>query len=43
MDKSNSIGWQRLIVITAIGTGAVILADRLGIVNAIAERINGGR
>lgn len=33
------IGWQRLIVITAIGTTAVITADKLGIVNAIAKRI----
>jgi len=38
-----SIGWQRLIVITAIGTGAVIIADKLGIVNAVARRIDGTR
>lgn len=38
MDKGD-VGWKRLIVITAIGTTAVIVADKLGIVNAIAKRI----
>ena len=42
MGKSNSVGWKRLIIITAIGTTAVIIADKLGIVNALAERISYG-
>lgn len=39
---ASAIGWQRLIVVTAIGAAAVIIADKLGIVQYLAERIDGG-
>ena len=33
------IGWQRLIIVTAIATAAAIAADRFGIVDWIYGRV----
>jgi hypothetical protein len=41
MDKG-TIGWQRLIVVTAIATTAAILADRFGLVNKIMDMMQRG-
>jgi len=43
MAPGNTIGWQRVIVVTAIGTAAVLISDRIGLVNYLAEKINGTR
>lgn len=37
MDGVNHIGWQRIIILTAIATTAGIIADYLGIVDRIAQ------
>lgn len=39
---SGAIGWQRLIIVTAIATTAAIIADRLGLVNKIMDMIQRG-
>jgi hypothetical protein len=39
MADSHAIGWKRLLIVTAIATTAAILADRIGLVNAIARRV----
>jgi len=36
---ANRIGYKRIIVLTVVATTAGILADKLGIIDAIAKKI----
>jgi hypothetical protein len=37
MAESNRIGWKRLLVVTVIGATAVIVADKIGLVNKLQK------
>jgi hypothetical protein len=39
MADGGTIGWKRLIIVTIIATTAAILADKLGLVDAIYRRV----
>lgn len=34
--SQNTIGWQRVIILTIIGAAATVTADRIGLVNWLA-------
>jgi hypothetical protein len=36
-ESNNRIGWKRLIVVTVIGATAVIVADKVGLVNKLVK------
>jgi len=39
--SSGKLGWRRIVVVTIIGTAAVIAADRAGIIPKLVRYIGG--